>query len=93
MVSAVRRMLVRLSRHSHVNNLIKRALESSAHVPTILELQGVSCSDGKRPDEMSIFSLRIGKRMVWTLYAVTPLPLVTLISHEIFMEKWQSRQN
>ena len=44
----------RFSRHTHVNNLIKRALES-AHVPTILEPQGVSRTDGKRPDGMTIF--------------------------------------
>ena len=44
----------RFSRHSHVNNLIKRGLES-ARIPTILEPQGVSQTDGKRPDRMTIF--------------------------------------
>ena len=54
----------RFSRHSHVNNLIRKALES-AHVPTILELQGVLRTDGKRPDGMKIFPWRMGKCMVW----------------------------
>ena len=54
----------RFSRHTHVNNLIKRALES-AHVPTILEPQGASRTDGKRPDGMTIFPWKMGKCMVW----------------------------
>ena len=54
----------RFSRHFHVNNLIRKALES-AHVPTILEPQGVSRTDGKRPDGMTIFPWRMGKCMVW----------------------------
>ena len=54
----------RFSRHTHVNNLIKRALES-AHVPTILERQGVSYTDGERPDGMTIFPWKMGKCMVW----------------------------
>ena len=54
----------RFSRHFNVNNLIRKALES-AHVPTILEPQGVSRTDGKRPDGMTIFPWRMGKCMVW----------------------------
>ena len=56
----------RFSRHSHVNNLIRTALES-AHVPTILEPQGVLLMNGKRPDGMIIFSWKKGKCMVWDL--------------------------
>ena len=43
---------------------MKKVLES-AHVSTILETQGVSRTNGKRPDGMSIFPCRIGKCMVW----------------------------
>ena len=82
----------RFFRHSNVNNLIKRALES-AHVPTILELQGISCSDGKRPDGMKFFPEEWENVWCRTLHAVAPLPLLTLIAHQIFLEKWQSRQN
>ena len=39
----------------------------SAHVPTILELQGVLLMNGKRPDGMTIFSWKKGKCMVWDL--------------------------
>ena len=54
----------RFSRHFHVNNLIRKALEF-ALVPTILEPQGVSRTDGKRPDGMTIFPWRMEKCMVW----------------------------
>ena len=37
----------------------------SAHVPTILEPQGVPRTDGKRPDGMTIFPWRMGKCIVW----------------------------
>ena len=37
----------------------------SAHVLMILESQGVSHSNGKRPDGMTIFPWRMGKCMVW----------------------------
>ena len=54
----------RFSRHSHVNNLMKKAFES-AHVPMILEPQGISCTDEKRQDGMANFPWRMGKCMVW----------------------------
>ena len=44
----------RFSRQAQVNDIIKRAL-SSAHIPSILEPNGVSRSDGKRPDGMTIY--------------------------------------
>ena len=44
----------RCSRQAQVNDIIKRAL-SSAHIPSILEPNGVSRSDGKRPDGMTIY--------------------------------------
>ena len=39
-------------RHSHVNDLVKRAL-SSAEIPSGLEPPGLSRQDGKRPDGLS----------------------------------------
>ena len=45
----------RFSTHSHVINLIKKALES-AHVPTVLEPQVISRTDGKWRDGITIFS-------------------------------------
>ena len=54
----------RSSRHAQVNDIIKRAL-SSAHIPSILEPNGVSRSDGKRPDGMTIYPWKNGRIMVW----------------------------
>ena len=51
-------------RHSQVNDLIKRAL-SSAHLPSILEPNDVSHSDGKRPDEMTVYTCKNGRIMMW----------------------------
>ena len=59
-----RKSVGRFSRHSHVNNLIRKALES-AHVPTIMKPQGVSRTNGKRPDGMTIFPWKMEKCMVW----------------------------
>ena len=53
----------RFSRHAQVNDIIKRAL-SSAHIPSILEPNGVSRSDGKRPDGMTIYPWKNGRTMV-----------------------------
>ena len=47
-----------------VSNSIKRGLES-ARDPTTLEPQGVSRTDGKRPDGMTIFPWSVGKCLVW----------------------------
>ena len=76
----------RFSWHSPVNNLIKRALES-AHVPTVLELQSVSRSDGKRSNGMTVFPWRMGKCMVWDFTCRYTFTLVNLIPHQMFPEK------
>ena len=82
----------RFSTHSHVNNLIKRALEST-QVPTILEQQSVSCSNGKRPDGREFFLREWESVWCGTLHAATRFPLVTLMPHPIFLEKWQNGQS
>ena len=41
----------RFSRHSALNEIVKRAL-GSLHIPTILEPPGLYRFDSKRPDEM-----------------------------------------
>ena len=51
-------------RHSHVNDLIKRALASGG-VPAILEPTGLSRRDGKRPDGMTLFPWSNGRCVVW----------------------------
>lgn len=54
----------RHSRHAAMNNIIKHAL-SSAGVPSRLEPPGLSRSDGKRPDGMTLVPWSTGKPLVW----------------------------
>ena len=49
MVSAAKMQRGHTLRHSHANDIIKRAL-ASCGVPSVLEPPGLSRSDGKRPD-------------------------------------------
>jgi hypothetical protein len=54
----------RLSRHSAVNELIKRAL-SSAEIPSRLEPPSLIRDDGKRPDGLSLTPWSNGKCLIW----------------------------
>ena len=54
----------RHSRHSEINSIIHRSLVS-ARVPSRLEPTGLSRSDGKRPDGMTIVPWYSGKLLVW----------------------------
>ena len=53
----------RSSRHNTINNVIKRSLDV-AGFPSHLEPPGLSQSDGKRPDGMSIVPWKHGKSLV-----------------------------
>ena len=59
-----RKSVGRIPRHSQLNSIIKDAL-LSAHIPTILEPQGLSRSDGKCPDGLSITPWDRGRPLVW----------------------------
>lgn len=54
----------RHSRHSMLNDIIRRALVS-AKIPAVLEPVGMSRDDGKRPDGMSLIPWKSGKCLVW----------------------------
>ena len=54
----------RHSRHSQVNDLLRRAL-CSAQVPAIREPPGLSRQDGKRPDGLTLLPWSRGKSLVW----------------------------
>lgn len=54
----------RHSRHSQLNDLIKRAL-GTAQVPAIHEPPGLSRQDGKRPDGLTLLPWHMGKSLVW----------------------------
>ena len=51
-------------RHSTVNNIIHRTL-SAAGVPSRLEPPGLSRSDGKRPDGMTLVPWSLGRLLIW----------------------------
>lgn len=54
----------RLSRHEAINNTFARALRS-AGIPCVLEPNGLSSADGKRPDGMSLIPFEKGRVLVW----------------------------
>jgi hypothetical protein len=54
----------RHSRHSQVNDLIRRAC-ASAGTPAILEPPGMLRSDGKRPDGVTLIPWKRGRQLVW----------------------------
>ena len=56
-------------RHSHINDLIKRACISGG-TSAIREPQGVSRVDGKRPDGMSQFPWKNGRLLLWDFTCV-----------------------
>jgi len=54
----------RHSRHSALNDIIKRSL-ATAEIPSRLEPTSLSRSDGKRPDGMTVMPWKQGRCMVW----------------------------
>ena len=65
-------------RHTALNDVVKRALQSVG-VPSLLEPNGIDRGDGKRPDGMTLFPYTEGKSLVWdatcvNTYAPSYLP-------------------
>ena len=54
----------RMARHHHINDLIWRALQR-ASIPSIKEPAGLSRSDGKRPDGLTLIPWEGGKCLIW----------------------------
>ena len=50
--------------HAAINGIVQRAL-SSAQIPSRLEPSGLSRSDGKRPDGITIAPWKEGRSLVW----------------------------
>ena len=59
-----RRSTGRLPRHNQLNIIIKQSL-ASASIPSVLEPQGLSCTDGKCPDGMTITPWAQGHLLIW----------------------------
>jgi len=54
----------RAQRHQALNDVVARAF-TSACVPVTKEPTGLSRSDGKRPDDMTLFRWQAGRPVVW----------------------------
>ena len=59
----------RMTRHHWINDLVWRAL-SRANIPSCKEPNGLSRSDGRRPDGMTFFSWKSGKALLWDVTIV-----------------------
>ena len=55
---------MRFHRHAAINDVLHRAL-SSAGIPSCLEPSGLSRSDSKRPDGLTLVPWERGKPLVW----------------------------
>ena len=60
----------RTARHHNLNDLVARAL-LSAGIPVTKEPTGLSRSDGKRPDGLTLIPFRGGKPLVWDVTVAT----------------------
>lgn len=59
-----RRCVGRIPHHSKLNTIIKESL-ARANILSVLELQGLSRSDGKCPDGMTITPWAQGRLLIW----------------------------
>ena len=62
----------RFWRHHNLNPLMKQA-QTSIKVPSILEPNGLTRSDGKRPDGITLAPWEEGKQLVWDVTCVNLL--------------------
>jgi len=59
-------------RHHSLNDLIARSF-TAAGVPVVKEPTGLSRSDGKRPDGLSLVPWQNGKALCWDVTVICPL--------------------
>ena len=79
-----RRSAGRMARHHHLNDLIWRSL-TRASIPSIKEPSGLSRTDGKRPDGLTLIPWQAGKSLVWDVtiadtLAASHLPTTSISS-------------
>lgn len=60
----------RFPRHHALNDVVRRALVS-ANVPCVLEPPGLSRTDGKRPDRLTLVPWHRGKCLIWDATCVS----------------------
>ena len=63
---------VRPARHHALNDLVARAMASAA-ISVLKEPQGLSRSDGKRPDGLSLIPSQAGKLLTWDGHRCVPV--------------------
>jgi hypothetical protein len=63
----------RFSRHTEINSIIINRFLTSIHVSSILEPNGLSRDDGKRPDGMTLVPWIKGQPLVWDVTIVDTL--------------------
>jgi hypothetical protein len=62
----------RISRHSHLNDIVKRTLVSAGFA-SVLEPPGLNRGDGKRPDGMTLIPWSRGQSLVWDVTVIDSL--------------------
>jgi hypothetical protein len=72
----------RLPRHSAINDVVKRALQS-AGLPAHLEPQGIDRGDGKRPDGITIVPYKNGRCLVWDATCVDTFSATNIIASAV----------
>ena len=86
----------RHQRHAAVNDIVHRTL-SAAHLPSRLEPTGLSRSDGKRPDGVTLVPWKSGRLLVWDAtcsetFAPSHLPSATREAGTVAAQAEQSKQ-
>ena len=86
----------RHQRHAAVNNIVHRAL-SAAHLPSRLEPTGLSRSNGKCPDGVTLVPWKSGRLLVWDAtcldtFAPSHLPSTTREAGAVAAQAEQSKQ-
>lgn len=65
-----RRCSGRFPRHHALNDVVRRALVT-ANVPCLMEPPGLSRSDGKRPDGLTLVPWKQGRSLIWDATCVS----------------------
>lgn len=60
----------RFSRHHSINDIVRRAMVS-VNIPCVLEPPGLSRTDGKRPDGLTLVPWRRGRCLLWDATCVS----------------------
>jgi hypothetical protein len=66
------RLSGRRQRHTHLNHVISRALQTAQH-PNVLEPPGLNREDNKRPDGMTLVPWEEGRSLLWDVTCVDTL--------------------